>query len=95
MTWTIAVAKRCRKNFEKALKSGDPGIRNAIKALQTNPKLGTKNKLHGALKGFYKIRKDPWRIVYLVDSEKKLVIIGRIGTRDDVYHEITEDDFIL
>ena len=42
-------------------------------------------KLTGELRGLYKLREGDYRIIYEIDSKKKVVIIYRVAHRKDVY----------
>jgi len=63
-----------------------PGARERIfrmlEDLQTQP-LQSK-KLHGELEALLSLRAGVWRIVYEIDSEKRLVIIHGVGPRGDI-----------
>jgi len=42
-------------------------------------------RLKGELEGKYRLRVGPFRIVYIVDKSKNLIVIESIGSRGSVY----------
>lgn len=69
------------KTFEKQKKNLDPKLYTKIKnivypQLVSNPYSGTNiKKLKGELKGYYRYRVGNYRLFYLIESEKVLVVI--------------------
>ena len=55
-----------------------------INALVTDPRPNGSEKLAGE-QNSYRVRQGNYRIVYTIDDRDKLVVIGKIGDRKDVY----------
>ena len=55
-----------------------------IKALAGNPRLQGSEKLAGYA-DCYRVRQGSYRIIYLIDDERRVVTIFKIGHRKDVY----------
>jgi len=68
--------KRLDKRFQKKAIS-------LLRLLRFNPLLGV--KMTGELKGWYKIKAPPLRIVYTPDFKNKIIWIKAIGFRGGVY----------
>lgn len=90
--YTVKIHIRAQKDFEKAIRSGHPGIKQALKTLSERPELG--KPLRDNLQGFKKLRKDPYRIVYEIDKVTTTVKIIAIATRDTVYDDISGEDML-
>ena len=88
--YQVKIHKRAQKDFEKALKSGHPGIKQALKTLSERPDRG--KALRDTLQGLKKLRKDPYRIVYKIDKDNRIVSIVAIATRDTVYDDLMEEE---
>jgi mRNA interferase RelE/StbE len=43
--------------------------------------------LRGQWKGYYKVRIDPYRVIYRTKREARLIIVEIIGNRDDIYDQ--------
>ncbi len=43
--------------------------------------------LRGQWKGYYKVRIDPYRVIYRIKREARLIIVEFIGNRDDIYDQ--------
>jgi len=57
-------------------------VRSIHKKLKTHPEAFGK-PLFGELKGYYRLRIDPYRVIYRIEKEKILVFIIHIGLRKD------------
>ena len=82
----IVFVPEARKRFEKLSKTGKKKTQKAIELLAKNPFYGSNvSKLKGKYEGLYRYRTDPYRIVYEVDKDKKLIIILTIVRRSRAY----------
>ncbi|MEK7524231.1 MAG: type II toxin-antitoxin system RelE/ParE family toxin [Patescibacteria group bacterium] len=66
--------KRITKGNQKKI------LRSIEKKLKTHPETFGKPLL-GELKGYYRLRVDPYRVVYFIEKEKIIVLIIHIGLR--------------
>ena len=79
------------KEFEKKIKKLDPKIYIKIKnivypQLKKNPLYGANiKKLKGELEGVYRYRLGNYRLFYIVDNEKVILIITTISHRQNAY----------
>ena len=61
---------------------------DAIEQLENNPRLG--KELVGRLQGLRSLRMDSYRIIYKVEDLKLLVLVLRIGHRENIYAQKME-----
>ncbi len=79
------------KEFEKNIKKLDPKIYIKIKnivypQLKRNPFYGTNiKKLKGEYEGVYRYRFGNYRLFYVIDNEKVIVIVTTITHRQNAY----------
>lgn len=76
--------RKAEKQFEKLDSFARKRIAKEIEEIRNDPNMGT--PLTGDLAGYYKYRKDPYRIVYSFTEDK--IMIVAIDIRDDVYEEL-------
>ncbi len=79
-----------KHSAEKDLRGIDrqyiPRIIEAIESLSDNPFPPQHCKLHGS-ESSYRIRIGDYRVIYQVDSEKKLVVVYHVRHRKDAYRK--------
>jgi len=63
-----------------------PRIFEAIKSFSDDPFPPQHRKLHGS-ESSYRVRIGDYRVIYQVDSEKKLVVIYHVRHRRDAYRK--------
>ncbi|CAK8719728.1 hypothetical protein KKHLCK_08905 [Candidatus Electrothrix laxa] len=79
------------KTFAKRKKKLDPALYNKIKAvvypqLRRNPHFGPNiKKLKGNLAGYYRFRVGKYRLFYLIEEEKILVVVVELRHRQNAY----------
>lgn len=79
------------KTFEKVKKRIDKKLYEKIKAivypqLRKNPYFGTNiKKLKGEFEGYYRFRLGRYRLFYLIEDEKVIVIIVDLRHRQSAY----------
>ena len=79
------------KEFDKSIKKLDPKIYIKIKnivypQLKKNPFYGTNiKKLKGEYEGVYRYRIGNYRLFYVVDNDKIIVVITTISHRQNAY----------
>jgi len=79
------------KNFQKIKKNIDKKIYDKIvdivyPQLRSNPYYGTNiKKLKGKFEGYYRYRVGNYRLFYLIEDEKVLIIITDFRHRQNVY----------
>ncbi|HHF99050.1 MAG TPA: type II toxin-antitoxin system RelE/ParE family toxin [Candidatus Aerophobetes bacterium] len=84
--YKIILHKRPANFYTRLDKKQRERIGKAIDKLKENPLQGRNIKrLKGELEGKYRLRVGPFRIVYIVDKSKNLIVIESIGSRGSVY----------
>ncbi|MBT3175681.1 MAG: type II toxin-antitoxin system RelE/ParE family toxin [Desulfobacula sp.] len=79
------------KTFEKVKKKIDSQVYTKIKnivypQLKLNPYFGTNiKKLKGGFEGYYRYRVGSYRLFYLIDNEKIIVVIVDLKHRRNAY----------
>jgi mRNA interferase RelE/StbE len=79
------------KEFRKKIRKLDPKLYDKIHSivypqLRTNPFFGTNiKKLKGELEGLYRYRIGNYRLFYLIEEDKVIVIITSIAHRHGTY----------
>jgi mRNA interferase RelE/StbE len=80
-----------KRQPEKFIRQQDRRIQTqlvaALKKLAENPRPPQAKKLEG-MDGLYRIRTGDYRIVYLIEDDKLIVLVVRIGHRKEIYREI-------
>jgi mRNA interferase RelE/StbE len=75
------------KQFERDFRNSKKNIREAaikkIEKLKNDPY--SSKRLHGSLKGKYSLRVGDYRVIYVIDDDKKEVVLYCISHRKKVY----------
>ena len=79
----IVFRRQAEKQLRKLATEQQKHVTEAIDSLRSNPFQG--KKLAGEYDGFWGMRVWPYRIIYLIEKKKILIIIVRIGHRQGVY----------
>lgn len=83
MKYKIIFLGEARRNLKKIKGKDKDKILVALKALESNPKIG--EKMLGQYNDCYRLRVWPYRIVYAVENGKLLIFVIRIGQREGIY----------
>ncbi len=81
MKYQIIIEKRAKKFIEKQPKPQQVRI---LQAIQKLPEQGDIKSLKGHA-GFYRLRVGDYRIIYIVDNEKLVVVVTDAGNRGQIY----------
>ncbi len=80
-----------KKQPEKFIRQQDrrtqSQIVGALKKLAENPRLPQAKKLIG-MEDLYRVRSGDYRIVYLIEDDRLIVLVVRIGHRKNVYRQV-------
>jgi mRNA interferase RelE/StbE len=80
-----------KKQPEKFIRQQDRRIQTqlfgAIRKLAENPRPPQAKKLEG-MDDLYRFRSGDYRIVYLIEDDKLIVLVVRIGHRKEIYREL-------
>ncbi|MHB8628305.1 MAG: type II toxin-antitoxin system RelE family toxin [Aggregatilineales bacterium] len=85
--YSVEYTDRAKANLKKLDKSFVAHIIAKILQLASKGEAVQHKALGGRWKGFYKVRIDPYRVIYRVDHAERLIIVELIDNRDDVYIE--------
>jgi len=81
-----------RPRVRKALRQLDPKARNDVlakmRALATDPRPAGCEPLQGH-PPWLRIRAGDYRIIYAIDDQARVVIVGTVGHRRDVYQRLS------
>lgn len=83
MRYTVVLRRAAEKALDKLPHWLQDRIRVHIDALADNPRPHGCVKLTGS--GEYRIRVGDYRVVYLIEDARLVVIVVRVGPRGDVY----------
>ncbi|MBP9854513.1 MAG: type II toxin-antitoxin system RelE/ParE family toxin [Candidatus Omnitrophica bacterium] len=84
--YNVIIERRVYKDLDKIPLSDVEKIYEQILALQQDPRPSGTKKLKGS-KDRYRIRQGDYRIVYILDDNKKTVSIILVRHRKDVYRD--------
>lgn len=83
MEWEIKFEKKARKDLERIPKKFQERILSVLPLIANNPFVG--KKLGGDFEGTYSYRVWPYRLLYKIERNILIVIVIRIGHRQEVY----------
>lgn len=83
MKYKIIFLGGAKRNLKKIKGKNKDKILVALKALESNPKIG--EKMLGQYSDCYRLRVWPYRIVYTIENRKLLVFVIGIGQREGIY----------
>ena len=81
--YKVNLSSEAEKDLNAIDKKIKPKIISALLNLRNNPFAG--KKLSGRLRNCYSLRVWPYRIIYLLDKKRLLVLVIRISQRSKVY----------
>lgn len=85
MGYRIEFTPAGRRDFEALTKVMRRRIDIALRLLQDNPRPPKAERLQGKLREYHRVRVVDFRVIYLIEDEKLVVCVIRIGHRKDVY----------
>ena len=80
---TVELTKKAKSQLKKLPKQQATKITRILLALQWTPLLG--KKLEGKLQDRYSLRAWPYRIIYQIFTDNKIVLINTIEHRQGAY----------
>jgi mRNA interferase RelE/StbE len=83
VAYRVEIAETAAKSIAKLHSQVALRVRNAILGLAENPRPHGVKKLQG--EDAYRLRVGDYRIVYMIDDRRVLVIVIRVGHRSDIY----------
>lgn len=85
-TWTVRFSPRARRQFDTLEPDTQRRLAPVIDALAANPRPPSCKRLV-ADEALYRIRVGPYRIVYLIEDARLVVLVIKLGHRRDVYRD--------
>jgi len=85
VSWQIDIARDARKELANLQPQMQVRISKAILALEANPFPSGCKKLKN--RDGFRIRVGDYRVLYFADTKAKLIVIGAIGHRREVYRD--------
>lgn len=85
MKWQVILTREAEKDLDDL----DSSIRNRIVQklvwMRDNFDTVVPIPLGGLWRGFFKLRVGDWRVIYEIETKKRIVIIHQLGLRDKIY----------
>lgn len=88
MSYEIEFTRAADKAFSALPKKVQDRIDVALDGLEQDPWPAGHKKLKGSKETFFRIRVGDYRVVYLVEDERLMVVLVRIGHRKEVYRNL-------
>ena len=85
MSYTISIRKQALKELEELPAKESSKISAAIDTLANNPRPVGCKKLKGEHEFIWRIRVGNYRILYKIEDTIKVVEVGKIGHRKNIY----------
>lgn len=83
MRYQIRIKPKARKQLDRIPEYDRVRVLASLAVISNNPYIG--KKLKGDFKGLYSYRVWPYRILYKIIQRKLLIVVIRIGHRQEVY----------
>jgi mRNA interferase RelE/StbE len=84
VSYSVTFSARAARQFRKLPRSAQERIRPVIDALADNPHPPGAKKLEGRHNG-WRVRVGVYRVLYLVENDRLLVLVVEVGHRREVY----------
>ena len=79
----VVISHQAQKQFSKIPSTNQPRVKNSLELLAQTPLAG--KPLKGQLEGYFSLRCWPYRIIYQIDTHKKLILVLTIVHRQGAY----------
>ena len=87
MAYTIEFLKTAEKELAAFPQDAQRQIARKIEALRGNPRPPGVKLLH-ATERFYRLRVGDYRVIYLIEGRRLVILVIKIGHRKDVYKNL-------
>ncbi len=85
-TFEVILSPEAERAYTRQDRLTRQRIAAAIDRLKVNPASSPNvTRLHGELRGNYRIRLGTWRIIYSVDMKTRKILVKLIRSRGDIY----------
>ncbi|KUG27626.1 hypothetical protein ASZ90_002515 [hydrocarbon metagenome] len=82
--WSVIIQEKEKRYLSRLPRKERERLLDAMLAMKSDPFAGDVARLKGSLEG-WRLRVGRWRVLFMVDQEKKAVLIAGLGPRGDVY----------
>jgi mRNA interferase RelE/StbE len=82
--WRLIVSGRAARGLDRLPEKAAAAILEALEAVCSNPKRVGK-PLRFELEGLWSARRGPYRVIYRIDEDERLVTVVAVGHRSDIY----------
>lgn len=86
--YTIKFDRRVKKDLKSIQAQDIKRIKSVILELSNNPRPDGCTKLKGDKRDYYRIRVGNYRVIYSIEDEILLVLVVRVGHRQEIYKNI-------
>ncbi len=86
MSFEVKLTRTAQNEVKGLPKKVKRQVANALDALEKDPRVGS--PLRWQLKGYWSYHTGSYRIVYEIDDDKKVVLVGHIKHRKNVYQDM-------
>ena len=83
--WQVEFSEEAEADLRQIQKTWRRKILERINWLAENFDTIVPPPLHGSWKGFFKLRVGDWRVVYIIEYDRRIILIRYIDRRDKVY----------
>jgi len=85
MAYVVEFSPAARRQLRKLDPPTLKRILRRVEKLEKQPRPKSAKKLQGATDPLYRVREGDYRIVYLIEDDRLIVLVIRIGHRSEVY----------
>ena len=85
MSYRVSIRKQALKELEELPLKQSRKVAHAIDELAEDPRPAGCKKLKGEREYIWRIRVGDYRVLYKIDDEVKVIEVGKIGDRKNVY----------
>ncbi len=82
--WSVIIQEKEKRYLSRLPRKERERLLDAMLAMKADPFAGDVARLKGSLEG-WRLRVGRWRVLFMVDHEKKAVLIAGLGPRGDIY----------
>ncbi len=86
--YKIELDSRVKKDLKSIPSQDIKRIKSAISELSSNPRPSGCTKLKGKNRDYFRIRVGNYRIIYLIEDDLLLILVVRVGHRQEIYRNL-------
>lgn len=83
--YAVVILSAAERQIKKLPQNARAKVVELAESLAENPRPTGFKALHGALKGYYRVRTGNYRLIYMIDDNHVIVTIVDVGNRRDIY----------